>query len=742
MNIKLFKMMFIFPHVRFFFMCLWGFLSFHTLNAQVDSEPQTRETAIQAECNPERANSCIQTACEQALRPIISTNPTAPRNVFRPELINNFDWTTDLFPVFDRALSVFFHTADNKMQSPFHQSGNRFISHFNDNESRDNSPNDGWELITKDFGGIYSSYYPEAVNNRFIASVPYLVLYNKFLGKLRVLVVRKHTDEINFHKIIVRFDGTNKSSLLDLHQHGVVPLDAKFVEGALQASAFTENLDRKWFYADFFLTYDPCTCHYNKNKIIIEIDNVIIATLKLSGTLEGTLVSIEDNKANPNDDEKSSGFSMKSINKFAQKYVKAFGAIDKLNKDAKLSIDKDDITSNENTNSAATQIEKETAKNNINLFSALWNVGQPLLKGGLKSLPYVTAALTLYDVFSAGGASDKSPTKVKVMPMALRANINLSGTIEEKNPYTSITFDTPGSIPNGTQSEYPRYNEILGVFTLLETPEVNEVAEFAYLQGIRDITGTRLTYSLRKPLKYVLNPASGLEIQDVRVALVCENIKNHGSNKIYNLGGFPIYVADTIAATEAVDPTLGSPSGFVTHEGSTFLVKPKIRVRIILNMRRKDGQGDNVLLTYTYDANNIRTTQSSTCKLCFVNTSKTELDVFCSSSTYKNGRIKPLKDTVTTTTSFKRTTLKAAINIAPNPANQEVAVHYDLKVDGIVKSYIMDLTGRVVSEVFTSEVSKGNYSLTFPTQTLSNGMYIVVFEQNGERSTHKLVISH
>ena len=126
----------------------------------------------------------------------------------------------------------------------------------------------------------------------------------------------------------------------------------------------------------------------------------------------------------------------------------------------------------------------------------------------------------------------------------------------------------------------------------------------------------------------------------------------------------------------------------------------------------------------------------------FIPAQRQELNRFCNDPAYKNGRIAPLKDTLNTPLSLKRAMPKPTINIAPNPANQEVAVHYDLKTDGLIKSYIMDLTGRVVSEVFTSEVSKGNYSLTFPTQTLANGMYIVVFEQNGERSTHKLVISH
>lgn len=55
--------------------------------------------------------------------------------------------------------------------------------------------------------------------------------------------------------------------------------------------------------------------------------------------------------------------------------------------------------------------------------------------------------------------------------------MNLSGAIETTVNATDVLFVVPGSIPlTGMQDNYiPMYNEVLGIFNLLETPELEFV---------------------------------------------------------------------------------------------------------------------------------------------------------------------------------------------------------------------------------------------------------------------------
>ena len=146
----------------------------------------------------------------------------------------------------------------------------------------------------------------------------------------------------------------------------------------------------------------------------------------------------------------------------------------------------------------------------------------PILRQGLQAVPYVTTALGLYDMFTAGGTA--APQKVAIMPMALNANIKLSGTISRTTNYTDITFSTPGSVPSSLLKEQPYYNEVLGVFNLLETPQINRTLDrvnyYDQEQTWWNAETHTYSYRLAKPIKYVINPASGLEVQDVQAAFM------------------------------------------------------------------------------------------------------------------------------------------------------------------------------------------------------------------------------
>lgn len=170
------------------------------------------------------------------------------------------------------------------------------------------------------------------------------------------------------------------------------------------------------------------------------------------------------------------------------------------------------------------QYDKLNKRHSLNTFQQIIN-SSDFLKAGLKAVPYVGAALELLNFFSSGGKS--GPQEVKVMPMALNATVNLKGTLTAEYNYGDITFYTPGSknahIKNATS--YPYYNEVLGVFNLLETPEVYAFTEESYhyfdqYSGYY-VDHENAMYQL-KPLKYVINPASGLKISNAEIFVSLE----------------------------------------------------------------------------------------------------------------------------------------------------------------------------------------------------------------------------
>jgi hypothetical protein len=725
-------------HIKFLFMCLWGFLSFHALNAQpkcigcIEPHNGPEPTRTWQECtSPDPSlNPCIQTSCDNTLRPPISTNPAAPSNVLRPDLANRFNWELNTYPLVSASLgsatiSSFIHQApDNGIM----------LERFGGLDRREIFAADGWEIITQNLGGI-NSRTGDPVN------VPNLVLYNRYSGVLRVFIARGVAGyATSYARVRVSMIGTNASSALDIYsgESRLKALEEPYIAAIADNAMEVINTPMMWSYADFVMLYDPCTCFFSDNNMKIEIENVSASTISLEGTIFGDITHPTSPRG-----ESLGGTNFEGV-EFSRNYVKGFGHLYKFFDESKKIIDNTHVKDDLATKEAKTKA-----------FSALQNVidKSGFLKEGLKAMPYVSLALGIYDLFK--GSSPASP--MRLAPLALNAQVKLKGTITSPTTYSSFGFSTPGSNNSNTlDNARPTYNEILGTFNLLETPIVLDNIRYHGqhdVSQIGDVDFKTFEARLDKPIKYLLNPAAGIEIQDVSTALVAQEPNDFVFGRTYFIP------TENITISSKGSKTYSSPIQYNMGESPIFKYDVQVPVgylnvarplqyfvQITVNYKRKDGIGNNFVETYRYPAKRREgynepnpTTPNMT---WFIPAQRQEVNRFCNDPAYKNRRIAPLKDTLNAPLSLKRAMPKPTINIAPNPANQEVAVHYDLKTDGIIKSYIMDLTGRVVSEVFTSEVSKGNYSLTFPTQTLANGMYIVVFEQNGERSTHKLVISH
>ncbi len=342
----------------------------------------------------------------------ITTNPDNPINNQIPVKKNTFfDWRQSFFLVNNPIIGT-------GIYSPFYQSGNIPINHFLYN--RDYNPTEGWELITYDFGinedGTPKPQAKSTVN---------LVLYNKYTGILRVFFALEKNAGYNGANVSVYLKGNNVPSMLN-EANSFSAID-NFVPQTLNMPAQFQNDRAQWLYADFYMVYDPCTC-LNINpipsKLLVELKLITKSHIDLKGKITGTITSIDNNQGTVSDE----GFSFSNLDPSNPK--KAYNTF----KDASAFANKAiSIASN-----------SPAIKNAINQFSEeLKSVN--FIKNGLKAAPFISTAFELFDLFTGGG-KDAGPQEVKIMPMAINADIGLSGTLETTEPWGAATLATPGAM--------------------------------------------------------------------------------------------------------------------------------------------------------------------------------------------------------------------------------------------------------------------------------------------------------
>jgi hypothetical protein len=438
--------------------------------------------------------------CENCNPKEITTNFTSPKNTEKPTKKNTFfDWTNL------GSLSVFaqyFPAPYDNIASPFHQDNNAPLAHFFDNPDR--LSKDGWELIKYNLG-----YLENGSANGFANRDIYIVLYNKYTAILRVFVASNESIGFNGLRVTMQFNYGTQSSLLS-NASEIFALDT--FKPSPSITGIVGYRPGLWSYADFSLTYDPCTCK-NESRIAITIDYIDALTIKLNGAVDGSIVSTDGNSklTNVNQD----GYSFANLVDGAKKAKKTYDDLDGFVKDQFNAID---IVGKTNLQVKAEALFR---KNSINDFQKEIKKSN-FLKGGLKAVPYVGAALDLLDLFIGGGRESSGPQEVRIMPMALQADVTLSGEIIGSYPYPDIVFNTPGSknVPCKDDTQYPYYNEVLGVFNLLETPKIysKNLENTQYYDNGTGYYYERILNAYQAaPIKYVINPAAGFRTDNVEI---------------------------------------------------------------------------------------------------------------------------------------------------------------------------------------------------------------------------------
>ncbi len=83
-----------------------------------------------------------------------------------------------------------------------------------------------------------------------------------------------------------------------------------------------------------------------------------------------------------------------------------------------------------------------------------------------------------------------------------------------------------------------------------------------------------------------------------------------------------------------------------------------------------------------------------------------------------------------------------SMSMTPNPVVDNSVFNYEVKADNSnVRIYVMDISGKVVSELVNSNLSTGSYSLNFSSTNYANGTYFVMAEINGLQAQIPVVIA-
>ncbi len=469
------------------------------------------------------------------------------------------------------------------VKSPFEETNNPNTFPIAYYAEKEYQPTDGWELVAKRVGiSANATDIDDPTPN------PYVILYNKNTARLRIflLVVQLYSEIGNTTTnefvagghITVEFkDDRNvpyQSNLLTTNTSPMLPLD-KFTRdlNMVMVNSFI-NITPYWLYTDVPVAYDPCTC-LNKGTLLIR------ANLNQGATVNLQILGVPRTSPVTNTTANSAGF-LNGFSNFSNFVKGGFEVATAANANI-LKLDKS-IQANIGLNIG--QPLQAILTNDLNGLRDAVDLGL----GFVSMIPQVGSAVSsvvsLVDYFVSGGKSSKGSSPSGVMIMN---DFKATGTITSAVQKTAITVAILGSNQSlVNQGLKPIYNNTLGVFNLLRTPEVshNRFGAGRELISSRRLACGEMTYKykylsdvytklepnvLNEAISYVVNPAiyPDLELSDIRVAIQVAGIgKSDGGNMIAETKTTITLPNGTTAITDLYRTEyypIGQATGLVAH---------------------------------------------------------------------------------------------------------------------------------------------------------------------------------
>lgn len=407
---------------------------------------------------------------------------------------------------------------------------------------------DGWELLAMNTG-----YYPNGSNvldlneQPLFPNNPTLLFYNKQRGLLRLFsnFIGPLQSNPQTVRITLKFRDSNNNptvtGLLRVVDNIDCPLNQETEVTAVTNIVNFENNDNFWFYTDFFVGYDPCSCMLH-SEIEVLFDLITTQSISLiSNTLGVEYDLIDSNGAMNVDLDFLTSTNYDAATGFGQAGAQIYAKMQDLTDQYRLELRKIQEQNNAiDANNA--EIEKKLAIiDAIGVVMKLGSIVIPMAGGGaaitgiaattalaevsaqvitsseqgqsqtefierISNLPLTNPDVVeevssngnikidskkLFDkgskILGIGLDSYSKSLKKKLQeplpnprsPIAMMQTSTYDGNITEWEPYGSIKLWTPGvypfasQTPQLSQSTFPVYNEILGLFAVLRDPELD-----------------------------------------------------------------------------------------------------------------------------------------------------------------------------------------------------------------------------------------------------------------------------
>ncbi|MBC7921716.1 MAG: T9SS type A sorting domain-containing protein [Ferruginibacter sp.] len=402
------------------------------------------------------------------------------------------------------------------------------------------------------------------------------------------------------------------------------------------------------------------------------------------------------------------------------------------------------------------------------------------MKTGFKAIPYIGDALSVLDFFIGGGKKAPGPQSVELTPMAINMTGTYTGTIETTIPYNTFGFRTPGSNPGyAPDSEYPYYNETMGVFNVLETPQCNvQTTQYSLETGpstgfndFYSITNyTSYKFRLAQDLKYVVNPASGLVVEEIQAALVFDSYNLNNTNQ--SVGNL-VYEGNAAG----VDQYRTNYADLACMDGNIFEVTSsdnpnevhwepgRAYVKLLVNLQRRDATDDtqNVLLVVKYPIALVPAASDlggpsfnpSCSRALYSFQPASEVSTFCQGGAYKTAsrgfnnyqeKLQQLEEAERERDEGGRRgqlqpEITAQFEIRPNPTTDRAVIRYGVPQAGAVRITLTDALGKNTAVLLDNPAHRAGYfEVELDGNRQSKGLYFCTVETSTHRKTKKVVL--
>nr|WP_262905496.1 hypothetical protein [Hymenobacter siberiensis] len=324
------------------------------------------------------------------------------------------------------------------------------------------------------------------------------------------------------------------------------------------------NQSGKWFFADFPLDYDPCTCLF-RSELEVEVAG-IDPRVPGNPTAVYNLPSV--NVAGPISGLVLSPYGAGNVQSSTLRGLPMLGYVGQVpGAFLTTGYTSSAVASQQRNVRDWLQARTHDAALAVALDSAAWywfkardadasTGSRRFLSPGFLQNPRTERLTNGLDFLTLGGLSANLPgpgvPQVSQPSAFAQTGTRLRGYSTPNVSLGTIRLATPGAAAGADSSRYPYYNEALGVLSLLRRPVVERSIE-----PVRDAAGQpRLRYRFRLPadLEYALNPAAGLEVTDFWAALVVGGNTYPGTPAPGNFGTY-----------EAPVPLTDDPAGPMQH---------------------------------------------------------------------------------------------------------------------------------------------------------------------------------